>query len=115
MSYFQKDFIKPGADRNDEILHYLKGLIKCEKKKATCTGIADKLPEYDHQSLNHLLSDSFWDPFQIMDQIVKRVWNFLQNNFSFDQIGLLIDETGFKKHGKFSACAARQWLGCLGK
>lgn len=50
-----------------------------------------------------------------MDKIVKRAWDFLHNAFSFKQIGLLIDETGFKKHGKFSACASRQWLGCLGK
>ena len=30
-------------------------------------------------------------------------------------IGLILDESGFKKHGRHSVCVARQWLGCLGK
>lgn len=115
LSCFQEDFIKQGANRSGEILHYLKGLIKSEKKKACCTGIADKLDGHDHQAINHLLSDSFWDPFRVMEKLVQRAWNYLLQAFSFDQIGLLIDETGLKKDGRFSACVARQWLGCLGK
>lgn len=32
-----------------------------------------------------------------------------------DDIGLLVDEVGFRKKGKYSACVGRQYLGCLGK
>ena len=115
LSFFQEGFVKQGEDRSEHILHYIKGLIKCEKKKATCTGIADTLPDHDHQVLNHLLTDSFWDPFLVMEKVLKRTWSFLKKVFPYDKVGLLIDETGIKKHGKFSVCASRQWLGCLGK
>lgn len=30
-------------------------------------------------------------------------------------VGLLIDEVGFRKKGRMSACVARQYLGCIGK
>ena len=30
-------------------------------------------------------------------------------------VGLLIDEVGFRKKGKMSACVSRQYLGCIGK
>jgi SRSO17 transposase len=36
-------------------------------------------------------------------------------HFDHSHIGLIIDESGFKKHGKYSVCVSRQWLGCLGK
>ena len=50
-----------------------------------------------------------------MDSLLKRAWRYLSLHFEHQQIGLIIDEVGFRKWGKHSACIARQWLGCIGK
>lgn len=34
---------------------------------------------------------------------------------SEDEVGLLLDDVGFRKKGRYSACVARQYLGCIGK
>jgi SRSO17 transposase len=90
-------------------------MIKCPKKKANCEGIASQVEGHNSQSLNHFVSESFWNAFEVMNQLTIRTWKYLSAHFDSNQIGLIIDESGFKKHGKHSVCVARQWLGCLGK
>ena len=96
---------------------YFHGLFKSEKKKATCTGIADILPEVGSQNLNHMLSDSTLDAQALMDAVAVRASRFFENVLlaARDEVGLIIDEVGFKKKGKKSACVGRQWLGSIGK
>lgn len=50
-----------------------------------------------------------------MDTLLRRAWRHLNLHFEYQQIGLIVDEVGFRKWGKHSACIARQWLGCIGK
>lgn len=97
--------------------NYLWGLLKSEKKKATCTGIAGILPDVGNQNINHMLTDSVLDFQAIMDAVAIRASNFFFNVFcaSMDEVGLIIDEVGLKKQGKMSACVHRQWLGSIGK
>ena len=78
--------------------------------------MAECIADQDNQSLNHLISDGKWDYQQVMDQVGKRTNTFFQASGLPDQdIALIVDEVGFSKKGKYSACVSRQWLGCLGK
>lgn len=93
-------------------LSYIRGLFKSEKNRANCTSIADSLGELDHQSLNHLLSNSPWDYTQVLREISQSTSSLLSG---LEETALLIDEVGFRKKGRHSACVGRQYLGCLGK
>ena len=96
---------------------YFHGLFKSEKKKATCTGIADTLPNVGSQNLNHMLTDSVLDAQALMDAVALRASNFFENVIHAlrAEVGLVIDEVGYKKKGVKSACVGRQWLGSIGK
>jgi SRSO17 transposase len=48
-----------------------------------------------------------------MDQVALESSKMFVNNKQ--PTGLLIDEVGFRKKGKMSACVSRQYLGCIGK
>jgi len=96
---------------------YLKGLYHCTKKKATCTGMEEHLGERNAQSHNHFISQSHWSWEKLMDKLTLKCYHFFIYFLvaSQNDICLVIDEIGFKKSGKHSACVSRQWLGCLGK
>ena len=109
---FEKFFHTRTHDVSTKALHYLKGLFKSEKNRANCTSIADSLGELDHQSLNHLLSDSPWNYKELLRELAVRVDGLFSDH---EDVALLIDEVGFRKKGKYSACVGRQYLGCIGK
>jgi SRSO17 transposase len=96
---------------------YFHGLFKSEKKKATCTGIADTLPNVGSQNLNHMLTDSVLDAQALMDAVALRASRFFGDVLHAlkGDVGLILDEVGFKKKGDKSACVGRQWLGSIGK
>ena len=93
-------------------MSYIRGLFKSEKNRANCTSIADSLSELDHQSLNHVLSNSPWDYEIVLSEIAKKTASLLSGQ---GDVALLVDEVGFRKKGRHSACVGRQYLGCLGK
>jgi SRSO17 transposase len=70
------------------------------------------LGELDHQSLNHLLTESPWDHSDVLTDISCKADDLFKDN---KDVGLLIDEVGFRKKGRYSACVGRQYLGCIGK
>lgn len=74
--------------------------------------IADTLGELDNQSLNHLLSESPWDHSVVLTELSYKTDAMFSSS---DDVGLLIDEVGHRKKGKYSACVSRQYLGCIGK
>ena len=92
---------------------YLQSLFKLEKNKANCQEIADSISRLDQQNINHFISNENWSFRSLMDEVSQEVSKL------FSQIkkpvALLIDEVGFRKKGKMSACVARQYLGCIGK
>jgi SRSO17 transposase len=111
-SFFVPCFKSKTRQIQDKALTYLKGLFKCEKKRANCQFIADSLDEFNHQSLNHMLTDSPWEATGVFWELCRMVPGH------FDQtrpVALLIDEVGNRKKGKSSACVARQYLGSIGK
>lgn len=94
---------------------YFKGLIQAEKKKGTCTGIGAIVPDCNSQALNHQLTDGKWSYQLLMDLIATRCSDFFTNFCNVGDTYLAVDEVGFPKKGKSSACVGRQWLGCIGK
>ena len=97
---------------SQKALSYIRGLFKSEKNRANCTSISDSLGEFDHQSLNHLLTESPWSHIKVLEVLSLKAGELFKED---QEVALLIDEVGFRKKGKHSACVGRQYLGCIGK
>lgn len=92
---------------------YLKSLFKLEKNTANCQQIADSISTLSQQNINHFINSDHWSSRDLMDQVAQQASDmFAQEN---PPVALLIDEVGFRKKGKMSACVGRQYLGCIGK
>jgi SRSO17 transposase len=63
--------------------------------------------------MNHLLSDSPWNYQDVLADLCIKTSEVLTG--TGQEVGLLIDEVGFRKKGRHSACVGRQYLGCIGK
>jgi len=109
---FKGCFQRQTSNVSTQAYHYLEGLFKSEKNRANCTAIAESLGQLNSQALNHVLTESPWDHKDVLGELADKVDALLINQ---DDVGLLIDEVGFRKKGKHSACVGRQYLGCLGK
>ena len=75
--------------------------------------MSDALGSLGHQSINHLLSDSPWEHQDVLTDLCIKTSEMLSD--TGQEVGLLIDEVGFRKKGRHSACVGRQYLGCIGK
>ena len=91
----------------------MKGLFRSPKGRANCLYIGERLIDCTAHSIHHMLSYSPWSYQQLFDQIFKQALKALQAHKR--PIYLLIDEVGFRKKGKHSACVGKQYLGCIGK
>lgn len=75
--------------------------------------MADHLSRLSQQSINHFVNSDLWSYRALMDQVALASSDlFSQRN---QPTALLIDEVGFRKKGRMSACVSRQYLGCIGK
>lgn len=92
---------------------YFQSLFKLDKKTANCQNIADYLSCLDQQSINHFINSANWSFRNLMDQIALESSKMFAN--SKQPTALLIDEVGFRKKGKMSACVSRHYLGCIGR
>ncbi|RLJ22877.1 IS701 family transposase, partial [bacterium endosymbiont of Escarpia laminata] len=68
--------------------------------------------EADDQRLQHMLTESPWDPHAVLDQVALEADHWLGG--TADSC-LLLDETGLAKKGKHSVGVKRQWNGRQGK
>lgn len=97
----------PRSDQRATGLRYLRGLMLDGRRKSM-QPMAQRLG-VDHQQLQQFLTSSTWDVTDVrrrlaraaVDVVSPRVW--------------VVDDTGFPKDGKASACVARQYSGTLGK
>ena len=71
------------------------------------------LKDKDSQSIHHMLTSSPWSYQDLFDGVFSRANKLLSDHGK--KVYLLIDEVGFRKKGKDSACVGRQYLGCIGK
>lgn len=97
----------PRSDQRATGLRYLRGLMLDGRRKSM-QPMAQRLG-VDHQQLQQFLTSSTWDVGGVrrrmataaVDVVTPQVW--------------VVDDTGFPKDGKASACVARQYSGTLGK
>ncbi|OKI85209.1 IS701 family transposase [Micromonospora sp. CB01531] len=95
------------SDQRATGLRYLRGLMLDGRRKSM-QPMAERLG-VDHQQLQQFLTSSTWDVAGVrrrlattaVDLVTPQVW--------------VVDDTGFPKDGKASACVARQYSGTLGK
>ena len=86
--------------------------MQADPNKKNMERMEERVPNADEQQLQHMLSDSPWGHQAVMDQVALEADGLLGGNRNSC---LLIDESGFKKSGKFSVGVGRQWCGRLGK
>ena len=88
---------------------YLRGLIEQGKRKSL-EPIVDRLGGAgDYQSMQQFLTDSPWDPAEVVRAVAERVAP------EIEVLAWVLDDTGFPKQGKRSPGVKRQYSGTLGK
>ena len=88
---------------------YLRGLIE-EGKRKSLEPMAGRLgADADYQSMQQFLSDSPWDPAEVVRAVAERVAP------EIEVVAWVLDDTGFPKQGKRSPGVKRQYSGTLGK
>ena len=65
------------------------------------------------QNLHHMLSGAPWEYSKLFTLILTRCIGLLRAKG--ERIYLLIDEVGYRKKGKHSACVGHQYIGSIGK
>lgn len=95
----------------EQSYQYICGLFQSEKRNIE--KMSEQVPDTNLQQLHHFISESPWDWQPLLGQLSRDVYaEFLTRKAP---IGLLIDESGWKKQGDHSVGVARQYLGRLGK
>jgi SRSO17 transposase len=88
---------------------YLRGLIE-EGKRKSLEPMAERLgADADYQSMQQFLTDSPWDPAEVVRAVAERVAP------EIEILAWVLDDTGFPKQGKRSPGVERQYSGTLGK
>ena len=88
---------------------YLRGLIE-EGKRKSLEPMAGRLGgDADYQSMQQFLTDSPWDPAEVVRAVAERVTPEIET------LAWVLDDTGFPKQGKRSPGVKRQYSGTLGK
>lgn len=98
---------------SDQANKYVRGLFSSPKGRANCHSMGNHLVDSEGQNLHHMLTESPWEYKKMFDSIFTRCLRLLVSQR--DRIYLIIDEVGFRKKGKHSACVGQQYLGCIGK
>ena len=88
---------------------YLRGLVEGGKRKSLEPMVERLGGEADYQSMQQFLTDSPWDPAEVVRAVVERVAPVI------DVEAWVLDDTGFPKQGKRSPGVKRQYSGTLGK
>src|SRR5438132_9825073 len=88
---------------------YLRALVEEGKRKSLEPMVERLGGEADYQSMQQFLSDSPWDPAEVVRVVAERVAPVI------DVEAWVLDDTGFPKQGKHSPGVKRQYSGTLGK
>jgi len=88
---------------------YLRGLIEEGKRKSLEPMVERLGGAADYQSMQQFLTDSPWDPAELVRGVAERVTPEIET------LAWVLDDTGFPKQGKRSPGVKRQYSGTLGK
>jgi SRSO17 transposase len=75
--------------------------------------MGNNLDQWGGQNLHHMLTDSPWEYSKLFKAILSRCIKLLRSQKQ--RIYILIDEVGYRKKGKHSACVGQQYIGSIGK
>ena len=95
------------------VVGYVQGLFKSPKGRANCYFMGNTLEGFRGQNLHHMLTRSPWDYATLMKEVLN--WCIKLLRTQKESIYILLDEVGYRKKGKHSACVGPQYLGCIGK
>ena len=101
------------AGTHNKLLHatqYLKGLFQGQKRNME--RMVERVVDSDYYQIQHFISESPWDSRAGFDKVASDTSKLFE---SFDQVGLLIDESAHRKKGKDSVGVGRQYCGTIGK
>lgn len=83
--------------------------------KKNCTSVAAQHATANSQALNHFLTDSAFDFWELQREIASQTFHNLKRASGKQPVSLVIDESSFLKKGIHSCGVARQYAGCSGK
>jgi SRSO17 transposase len=94
-----------------QALQYLQGQIVLTER-GNMTNIEKVVPDCDHQSLQHFISNSQWDEEGVISKLQRQVSELIGNSVHGS---IHLDESGFLKDGENSVGVKRQYCGRFGK
>jgi SRSO17 transposase len=109
---FAAEVLADAMNRSAQIANgglYLRGLIAEGKRKSLEPLVGRLGDEADYQSMQQFLTDSPWDPVEVVRAVAERVCPVIEVE------AWVLDDTGFPKQGKRSPGVKRQYSGTLGK
>ncbi len=104
------------VDRAGPLRDYCTGLMLPLERKSIEPLAAATAPERvsaQHQSLMHFVSASPWSDEKLLAKVRELVLPAIERHGPIQ--AWIIDDTGFRKHGRHSVGVARQYLGEIGK
>ena len=104
-------------DSTQVALHYVSGLLQCEKGHENMERMVEKVRDSDYARYIHFLSSSPWDYARVNEITMQEVSRQLseQKAISKKPTALTIDETSHLKKGTKSVGVSRQYAGVSGK
>jgi SRSO17 transposase len=107
------------------VCHKTDNISKCEQFisglmhecKSNIERIAERVVGSKYDQLQHFISVSPWNSFDVMNLVAEKVHATLSENTTETPVslGLMLDESGWEKSGKKSVGVARQYIGQVGK
>ena len=89
---------------------YVCGLFQA--KRSNIEQMSEIVKDADYHPIQHFISESAWSAGEVMDSVAIQTDHLFSH---FDDVHLLIDESGHTKKGFKSVGVARQYSGQLGK
>ncbi len=106
------DFFRNKTQKSiKQALQYLQGQIVLNER-GNMTNIEKVVPDCNHQSLQHFISNSQWDEEGVISKIQRQVSELIGNPVHGS---VHLDESGFIKDGENSVGVKRQYCGRFGK
>jgi SRSO17 transposase len=108
-------FVCHKTDNISKCGQFISGLL--HECKSNIERITERVFGSDYDQLQHFISVSPWDSFEVMNSVAEKVHATLNENTSTrpKSLGLILDESGWEKSGKKSVGVARQYIGQVGK
>jgi len=106
------DLFRTKAEKR-EFRHYLAGLLG-ESKRKNLSEIARNSVGVTYHRLHHFASDAKWSPQQLNERRLQ-VMNQTRQTKIQRGFSLIIDDSGHRKSGNFTAGVGRQYVGEVGK